>query len=174
MSFRVFETQKGQIKIIREVTTSDALVFEPFGGATLENNVFEFPSGAYLEPFAGFVNITTVQYPLTFIYGGEITLDYINNHSSSVYLEFLFERLPYDPSDFSATIPSNTITSACPVGTGSLTIPVAFPISNTYSSFVIRLRNDSNGSVQLLDVPITLTNIQVKTNPEPPEPPILP
>lgn len=49
MSFRVFDTQKRTI--IRKVTTSDALVFTPFGGATLVNNVFEFPSGDNLQEF---------------------------------------------------------------------------------------------------------------------------
>jgi hypothetical protein len=130
-----------------------------FGGVTLDNGVFTFPTGA--ASFAGFANENADLYPLTFEFGGEITFTASIPSDASADLYFRFERLPYDPNDASATEPSfNSVTTTVSgAAAKTYTISLAPQGSATFSSLLLYLVTQ--------DVGVKISDIRIRANSDP-------
>lgn len=120
-----------------------------FGGATVADGVYNFPSGA--EAWAGFANENTDIVPLSFPYGGTISFTG-SAADADVSLNFKFERLAYPDTEPSFFTASATITGA-EATEYTINIP-AQDEANTYSSALLYLlTRDAN---------VTLTNFVIK------------
>jgi hypothetical protein len=77
-----------------------------FGGATVVNNVFNFPSGT--EAWAGFANENAAIYPLSFPHGGKITFTG-QTAGTDVDIKFKLEFKPHPDTEPSYTTSNVTI-----------------------------------------------------------------
>ena len=85
-------------KTMKRITKSDpAVINEAFGGASYEGETFTFPSGA--EAWAGFANMNTNLYPITFPDGGSLSFTGAVPSGGSVNVRFRFEYNPYPDVD---------------------------------------------------------------------------
>ncbi len=117
---------------------------EGFGGAVYAPQSFTFPTGA--EGWAGFANMNTAMYPLTFENGGTINFDAPAEAVGSV-IRFRFERLPFPDVDPAYDTASHTIVA----GANEIVIPSQG--TNTFESFILY--------VETQDVTIPLNSISV-------------
>lgn len=130
-------------------TNYNAAYTGPFGGATVADGVYNFPSGA--ETWAGFANENADIYPMAFANGGRITFNG-NTDGTDVTINFRFERLPFPDVD-PAFSTSNITISGTDVTEYTVEIPPQ-DAANTYSSALLYLvTRDAN--VTLTDFVIT-------------------
>ena len=107
---------------------------EGFGGALVDGNTYTFPAGS--EVWAGFANLNTDVYPLSFAAGGTITFTAAvpaGGSDTSVY--FRFERLPHPDVEPSFNLDAVVISGEAEQQY-TVTIP-AQDAANTYSSFLM-------------------------------------
>ena len=109
-----------------------------FGGANFgEGGTYTVPSSA--ESWAGYANVNSGLYPLTFENGGRIAFMASVPDGGTADVRFRLERLPYDENDPSATEPSIDTVAVTVTGTE----PALYEIlidpqgENTYSSFIM-------------------------------------
>ncbi|MCH1554514.1 MAG: hypothetical protein L7S45_07985, partial [Luminiphilus sp.] len=119
-----------------------------FGGATWEEDVYTFPSGA--ETWAGFANLNTAIYPFTFETGGYIEFVASVPSGGSVDVRFRLEYLPYPDVDPSYDTESITISGSDPQLYRAEIPPLG---ANTYESFLLY--------VDTLDVPVLIPQVEV-------------
>ena len=122
----------------------------PFGGAVVQNNTYEIPSGE--EAWAGFANEDASFYPINFQDAGEITFTGVAI-GADVEVYFKFEYNPFPDTEPSFSTESVTIN-----GSDEATYSVMVPAngSNTYSSFLLYITT--------LNAPVTLTNITLTSS----------
>ena len=121
-----------------------------FGGATVVDNVFNFPS-AGTESWAGFANENAAIYPLAFPHGGKITFTGLTA-GTDVDIKFKFEFKPHPDTEPSYTTSNVTIS-----GTEAIEYTVDIPsqgTEKTFSSLLLYLVTQDNS--------VTLTNIVVR------------
>jgi hypothetical protein len=118
-------------------------------GATLNNGVFTFPTGA--ENWAGFYNSKTSLFPLTFPSGGKITFTASVPNGGSANVQFRFERLPYPDDDPAFDTIEETVTGS---SASQYTIEIPAQGTNTFSSFLFYIV-DRDVSVALGNVVVT-------------------
>ena len=128
-------------------TVSDpAVINEAFGGATYEGETFTFPSGA--EAWAGFANMNTNLYPITFPDGGSLSFTGAVPSGGSVNVRFRFEYKPYP--DVDPAYDTQTVTvSGADENTYSISIPSQG--NNTFSSLIMYVVDR--------DAPVTVSNL---------------
>ncbi len=130
-------------------TVSDAAVInEAFGGATYEGETFTFPSGA--EAWAGFANMNTDLYPITFPDGGSLSFTGAVPSGGSVNVRFRFEYNPYPDVDPAYDTQTVTVSGASE-NTYSISIPSQG--NNTFSSMIMYVVDR--------DAPVTVSNLVV-------------
>ena len=78
---------------------------EAFGGA-ISYGLGDFNVPTTAESWAGFANINTALYPISFPEGGRISFLGSVADGGTADVRFRLERLPYDPNDSGATEPS--------------------------------------------------------------------
>lgn len=112
----------------------DAIFTGTFGGATLENGIFEFPSSA--EGWAGFANDNGDIYPLEFPDGGRVTFTAATS-GTDIDVQFRFEYMPFP--DVDPAYDSEIVTIS---GTTAKEYSVDIPSQgdNTYSSLIFYLK----------------------------------
>ena len=125
-----------------------------FGGASVSDNKFNFPSSA--EAWAGFAELSPAT--LSFPNGGKITFKG-TTAGTDVDLNFKFERLAYDATGNGAadTEPSFSTANVTVSGTDETTYTVAIPAQdadNTYASHLLYLVT-RDAEVTLTDIVIT-------------------
>ncbi|HJN68892.1 MAG TPA: carbohydrate binding domain-containing protein, partial [Candidatus Marinimicrobia bacterium] len=127
-----------------------------FGGTIVDGNTYTFPTGA--ESWAGFANEDTTLYPFSFPNGGEITFTGATA-GTDVDVYFRFEYNPYPDVE-----PSYNTASVTVSGTAGASYSVDIPAQgeNTFSSFLLYVTTP--------DAPVTLTNVTVISEDEPPAP----
>jgi len=119
-----------------------------FGGATVENDVYEFPTGA--AEWAGFANDNAQMYPLSFPYGGKITFTAsIPEGSTDTNVRFRFERLPFP--DVEPSYNTETVLVTTSGGERTYTIEVPDQGANTFQSFLLYVA-DRDQPVMIKDV----------------------
>ena len=126
-----------------------------FGGATVADNVYNFPTGS--EAWAGFANENADIYPLSFEHGGRITFTG-SAASTDVLVNFRFERLPFPDVD-----PAFSTSNVAVSGSEAVEYTVEIPpqdAANTYSSLLLYLVTQ--------DAAVTLTNFVVRSYDAPP------
>ena len=126
-----------------------------FGGATVADNVYNFPTGS--EAWAGFANENADIYPLSFEHGGRITFTG-SAASTNVLVNFRFERLPFPDVD-----PAFSTSNVTVSGSEAVEYTVEIPpqdAANTYSSALLYLVTQ--------DAAVTLTNIVIRSYDAPP------
>jgi hypothetical protein len=119
-----------------------------FGGATVVDNVYHFPTGA--EAWAGFANENAEIYPLSFPNGGRVTFTGATA-GTDVDLNFKFEFKPHPDTEPSFST-SNVTVSGTEATEYSIEIP-AQDAANTFSSALLYLVTQ--------DANITLTNFVI-------------
>ena len=130
-------------------TVSDAAVInEAFGGATYEGENFTFPSGA--EAWAGFANMNTDLYPITFPDGGSLSFTGAVPSGGSVNVRFRFEYNPYPDVDPAYDTQTVTVSGASE-NTYSISIPSQG--NNTFSSMIMYVVDR--------DAPVIVSNLVV-------------
>ena len=130
-------------------TVSDAAVInEAFGGATYEGENFTFPSGA--EAWAGFANMNTDLYPITFPDGGSLSFTGAVPSGGSVNVRFRFEYNPYPDVDPAYDTQTVTVSGASE-NTYSISIPSQG--NNTFSSMIMYVVDR--------DAPVTVSNLVI-------------
>ncbi|MEK9516490.1 MAG: putative Ig domain-containing protein, partial [Flavobacteriaceae bacterium] len=136
-------------------TSSDPLFNDAFDGTSIDGDIYEFPSSA--QSWAGFANKNESLYPLSFPYGGKITLN-AATQGSDVSMNFKFERKPYNADGNAAadTEPyfstDNVTISGTSVTQYTFEIPVR-PQTQTYSSWLMYLVTRDAG-VSITDIAI--------------------
>jgi len=120
-----------------------------FGGATVADNVYNFPTGS--EAWAGFANENADIYPLSFPNGGRIAFNG-STAGTDVSINFRFERLPHPDVD-PAFSTSNVTVSGSEVTPYTVEIPPQ-DAANTYSSALLYLVTQ-DADVTLTDIVIT-------------------
>ena len=126
-----------------------------FGGATVADNVYNFPTGS--EAWAGFANENADIYPLSFEHGGRITFTG-SAASTNVLVNFRFERLAFPDVD-----PAFSTSNVTVSGSEAVEYTVEIPpqdAANTYSSALLYLVTQ--------DAAVTLTNIVIRSYDAPP------
>ena len=130
---------------------SDVVFHGVFDGSVVDSNTYTFPTGA--QSWAGFANLDTTMYPLTFPGGGEITFTGATTDSvDTVDVYFRFEKNPYPDTE-----PSFNTEHVTVIGSVDSSYSVSIPAqaaANTYSSFLFYVVDR--------DAPVTLTNIDVE------------
>ena len=124
-----------------------------FGGTTVENDVYSFPSSA--ETWAGWANNTGSIYPLGFPNGGTITFT-ASSAGADAGIFFRFERLPYNENDPNATEPSFNTAEVTVSGSEAKEYTIAIDAqdaANTYSSALMYFT--------VRDVEVTITNVKI-------------
>jgi uncharacterized surface protein with fasciclin (FAS1) repeats len=122
-----------------------------FGGATVEDDVYEFPSGA--ADWAGFANDNTQMYPLSFPHGGKITFTAsIPEGSTDTSVRFRFERLPFPDVEPSYNTEAVLVTTSG--GERTYTIEVPDQGVNTFASFLLYVVDR--------DQPVMIKNVAVE------------
>ena len=130
--------------------SSDPAFTEGFGGATIADGVYTFPSGS--DSWAGFANKNANLYPFSFPYGGQITFN-AATQGTDVAMNFKFEKNPHPDVDPSFST-SNITISGTDVNQYSVDIPVR-PDSQTYSSWLMYFVTQDAG-VSITDIAITV------------------
>ena len=121
-----------------------------FGGATVENDVYEFPTGA--AEWAGFANNNAQMYPLSFPHGGKITFTAsIPEGSTDTNVRFRFERLPFPDTEPSYNTETVLVTTSG--GERTYTIEVPDQGTNTFESFLLYVV-DRDQPVMIKDVTV--------------------
>ena len=121
-----------------------------FGGATFEDDVYEFPTGA--ADWAGFANNNVQMYPLSFPYGGKITFTAsIPEGSTDTNVRFRFERLPFPDVEPSYNTETVLVTTSGGERTYSIDIPDQG--ANTFESFLLYVV-DRDQPVMIKDVTV--------------------
>ena len=121
-----------------------------FGGATVEDDVYEFPTGA--ADWAGFANNNVQMYPLSFPYGGKITFTAsIPEGSTDTNVRFRFERLPFPDVEPSYNTETVLVTTSGGERTYSIDIPGQG--ANTFESFLLYVV-DRDQPVMIKDVTV--------------------
>ena len=124
-----------------------------FGGATLADGVYTFPTGA--EGWAGFANDNAEVYPFTFPAGGTLTFTAsVAEGVADTTLRFRFERRPFPNTDPAFDL-ANVVVSGSTATEYSVTIP-AQDAENTYESFLMYIVERDQG--------VTVTDITVTAN----------
>ena len=100
-------------------------------GATLDNGVFTFPTGA--QAWAGFANDDNSVYPFSFSDAGQISFTASVPSGGSADVRFRFERLPYPNVDPAYDTSSVTVSGA---SSATYTIDIPSQGENTFSSFL--------------------------------------
>jgi endoglucanase Acf2/Fe-S cluster biogenesis protein NfuA len=132
-------------------TVSDAAVIdEAFGGATFEGETFTFPSGA--EAWAGFANMNTDLYPLTFSNGGTLSFTGAVPSGGTVNVRFRFEYNPHPDVDPAYDTQTVTVSGAAEA---SYSISIPSQGNNTFSSLIMY--------VVERDAPVTVSNVVVSS-----------
>ena len=127
------------------------MIDEAFGGATYEGETFTFPSGA--EAWAGFANMNTNLYPITFPDGGSLSFTGAVPSGGSVNVRFRFEYNPYP--DVDPAYDTQTVTvSGADENTYSISIPSQG--NNTFSSLIMYVVDR--------DAPVTVSNVVVSSD----------
>jgi len=122
---------------------------EAFGGTTIVDGVFTYPSGT--EPWAGFANMNTDLYPMTLEKGAAITFTG-SAVAADVDVRFRFEKNPHPDVD-----PAYNTTAVTVTGTSDAEYTVCVPAqdaANTYSSFLMYL-NTHDAGVKVSNVKVT-------------------
>jgi hypothetical protein len=134
------------------ITVSDpAVINEAFGGASYEGETFTFPSGA--EAWAGFANMNTDLYPITFPDGGSLSFTGAVPSGGSVNVRFRFEYNPYP--DVDPAYDTQTVTvSGADENTYSISIPSQG--NNTFSSLIMYVVDR--------DAPVTVSNLVLSSD----------
>jgi endoglucanase Acf2 len=133
-------------------TVSDAAVIdEAFGGATYEGETFTFPSAA--EAWAGFANMNTDLYPITFPDGGSLSFTGSVPSGGSVNVRFRFEYNPHPDVDPAYDTQIVTVSGANE-NTYSISIPSQG--NNTFSSLIMYVVDR--------DSPVTVSNLVVSSD----------
>ena len=130
-------------------TNYNAAFTGTFGGATVADNVYNFPTGS--EVWAGFANENADIYPLSFPNGGRIAFNG-STAGTDVSINFRFERLPHPDVD-PAFSTSNVTVSGSEVTPYTVDIPPQ-DAANTYSSALLYLVTQ-DADVTLTDIVIT-------------------
>ena len=130
-----------------ELETEYAYFKEAFGGTVYTHQSFTFPTGA--ESWAGFANMNTSMYPLSFENGGTITFDAVGA-AVGTEVRFRFEYQPHPNVDPAYDTAVHTITE----GANEIAIPSQG--NNTFSSFIMY--------VVTPDVAVTLDLVKVTSN----------
>ena len=120
-----------------------------FGGATVVDNVYNFPTGT--EAWAGFANENAEIYPLSFSKGGKIKFTG-STASVDVSINFKFEFKPHPDTEPSFSTSNITIS-----GTEAKQYTVDIPAqeaANTFSSALMYLVTQ-DASVTITDFVIT-------------------
>ena len=121
----------------------------PFGGFTVDGNLYTFPTGA--ETWAAVANENTDIYPLMFEDGDDyITFNARVLNGGDVTVKFRFEYNPYPDIDPAFDTDAVTVSGA-DIATYQIGIPDQG--TNTYSSFSMYLVER--------DVPVEITDIQI-------------
>ncbi len=119
-----------------------------FGGATVVDGVYTFPTGA--EGFAGFANENADMYPMSFPNGGEITFTAaIPDGGVDTSIRFRFEFNPFPDIDPAYDTESVTISG----GEATYTITIPPQGENTFSSFLLYVNER--------DQPVAVSNVNV-------------
>ena len=124
---------------------------EGFGGALVDGNTYTFPAGS--EVWAGFANLNTDVYPLSFAAGGSVTFTAAvpaGGSDTSVY--FRFERLPHPDVEPSFNLDAVVISGEAEQQY-TVTIP-AQDSANTYSSFLMYVV-EQDSPVMVKDIVVT-------------------
>ena len=120
-----------------------------FGGSTVEDDVYTFPTGA--EGYAGFANNNTALYPFTFGFGGKITFTAaIPEGGTDANVRFVFENAPWPD------VNPNFSTANVLVSGGEATYTVDIPSQDpaqTFESFLMYIVE--------LDSPVMVKNVVV-------------
>jgi len=122
---------------------------EAFGGTTIVDGVYTYPSGT--ESWAGFANMNTDLYPMTLEKGAAITFTG-SAVAADVDVRFRFERLPFPDVD-----PAYDTTAVTVTGTTDAEYTICVPAqdaANTYSSFLMYL-NTQDAGVKVSNVKVT-------------------
>lgn len=114
-----------------EQTPTDGFGAFQFSGAVRTGNEYLIPSSA--QSWAGFANLDTSMYPISFPHGGEIKFEAFS--AGSVELRFKFEANPYPNTEPSFYTESITVSGA----PQEYTIQIPAQGSDTYNSFLLYL-----------------------------------
>ena len=118
-----------------------------FGGSTVTDEVYEFPSGA--EGYAGFANNNTDLYPFTFEFGGKITFTAaIPEGGTPANVRFVFENAPYP--DINPNFSTENVLVSGGEAVYTVDIPAQDP-AQTFSSFLMYIVER--------DSPVYITNV---------------
>ena len=132
---------------------SDIVFSGPFGGAIVDTTTSTYTNPAGVESWAGFANEDISVYPFSFPGGG--TISFMGSTAGTdVEIYFRFEYNPYPDVDPSYNTAAVTISGTSPT---QYTVDIPSQGENTYSSFLLY--------VNTLDAPVTLTNVNVHSNP---------
>ncbi len=132
---------------------SDIVFSGPFGGAIIDTTTSTYTNPAGVESWAGFANEDVSVYPFSFPGGG--TISFMGSTAGTdVEIYFRFEYNPYPDVDPSYNTAAVTISGTSPT---QYTVDIPSQGENTYSSFLLY--------VNTLDAPVTLTNVNVHSNP---------
>ena len=130
---------------------TEANFTEAFGGTTIEENVFTFPSSANV--WGGFANMNTALYPMRFSEAGSITFNGSVANGGSVDVRFRVEYNPYPNVDPAYDTDTITVSGASPT---SYTVNIPSQGANTFSSLIMY--------VVTQDVPVTITDVVVSAD----------
>ena len=120
-----------------------------FGGSTVEDDVYTFPTGA--EGYAGFANNNTALYPFTFGFGGKITFTAaIPEGGSDANVRFVFENAPWP--DVNPNFSTVNVLVSGGEATYTVDIPSQDP-AQTFESFLMYIVE--------LDSPVMVKNVVV-------------
>jgi hypothetical protein len=125
-----------------------------FGGATVTDDVYNFPSGS--EAWGGFANNNGDMYPMSFPNGGKVSFTASIPEGSGATVRFVFENAPYPDVD------PNFSTEGVFVSGTEATYEVEFPAQaadQTFKSFLMYIAEN--------DQAVKVTNITVTAFGEP-------
>ncbi|MCH1554149.1 MAG: hypothetical protein L7S45_06100, partial [Luminiphilus sp.] len=133
---------------------------EAFGGAYYSDGLYVNPEGA--ESWAGFANMNTALYPISFPNGGQMTFTASVPLGGTADVYFRFEKNPHPDVDPSYDTAPVTIS-----GSESATYTVDVPAQgeNTFASFLMY--------VQTQDVAVAVSDVQLSFADGPPADPTL-
>ncbi|MDA7826482.1 glycosyl hydrolase, partial [Porticoccaceae bacterium] len=141
----------GAIDEDAEIVVNPAAEFtEAFGGTTISNNgsLFNFPSSA--ESWAGFANMNTDLYPLSFTDGGSVSFTGAVPAGGTATIKFRFEYNPHPDVD-----PAYNTSTVTVSGSEETTYTVDVPSqgANTFRNLIFYVTER--------DVPVEISNVIV-------------
>jgi hypothetical protein len=138
--------------------SDDITIIEAFNGASIDGDVFTFPSSA--DSWAGFANMNTALYPITVAEDSVITFTGSVPAGGDAVVRFRFEKNPYPDTEPSFNTDTVTVSGA---DAASYSISVPSQGANTFNSFLMYL--------DTRDVGVSIADIAIAAAPEPaPEP----